>query len=110
MTSRRVPRIGNFKPAKPARLDQERAEAIGAETLAALAEDPAMLVRFISDTGIDPADLRANAGAPEMLIAVLDYVLADEPLLLTLTATRDIKPDMLAAALVKLQKPALHST
>ncbi len=103
------PRIGNFKPAKITGMDQDQAEAIGAETLAALAEDPALLVRFMGETGVGPSDLRAAAGTPEMLAAVLEYVLANEPLLLTIAASRNLKPEQLSAALAKLQKPALGS-
>jgi hypothetical protein len=102
-------RIGAFKPVRAAGMDKSRAEALAAEILAGLAEDPALLVRFINDTGIAPQDLMANAGSTEMLGAVLEHVLSDESLLLTLTASRNLKPEDLVGALNTLQKPALGS-
>jgi hypothetical protein len=90
-------------------IDRSRAEAIAAEALAALADDPPVLVRFLRDTGMGPADLAASAGTAETLIAVLEFVLADEALLLTVAARRSLPPEAFTAAIGVLQRPALGS-
>ena len=45
-------------------MDQEEAEAIALSALAFLAEEPERLGRFLALTGMGPAELRAQAGAP----------------------------------------------
>ena len=59
----------------------EGPEVIALQALAFLASEPDRLERFMELSGIDPATLRANAGDPELLAAVLDHVLGDESLL-----------------------------
>ena len=49
----------------------EAAEAIALQGLAFLAEEPQRLQRFVTITGLDPAELRARADTPELLAAVL---------------------------------------
>lgn len=109
MAFRPPARIGNFKTTKPAGIDRAGAEDLAAGMLVALAEDPAVLQRFMSDTGMAPDDIRSNAAAPDFLAGVLEYVLANEPLLLAITSDRQIKPELLMQALAQLQKPALGS-
>jgi Protein of unknown function (DUF3572) len=72
---------------------RETAEALGAEALLFLAGDPARLVRFLGDTGIDPSTLRAKAGSPELLASVLAHLLGDESTLLVFTAGAGIEPE-----------------
>ncbi|WP_072390481.1 DUF3572 domain-containing protein [Hyphomicrobium sp. CS1GBMeth3] len=71
----------------------EEAETMALAGLAFLAEDGARLGRFLALTGIEPDQLRAVAGAPETLLAVLDYLLGDESLLLVFTASKGIAPE-----------------
>jgi hypothetical protein len=86
-----------------ARLDAGRAEALAAEALAYLAEDPGRLIRFMRETGIGPDELRASAGSLETAIAVLDYLLSDESLLLVFTSEKGLNPETVAPALQLLQ-------
>jgi hypothetical protein len=58
------------------------AEAVAAEALAFLAADRARIERFLGLTGVDPARIREVAGERPFLAAVLEYMVADEPLLL----------------------------
>ena len=51
------------------------------QALAWLASDEERLVRFLNLSGLTPRGLRATATQPESLGAVLDYLLAWEPLL-----------------------------
>jgi len=76
----------------------EEAEAIGLKALVFLTEDPGRLGRFLSETGISPAELRAMAATPEGLVSVLDHVLADESLLLVLAAEAGVDPAAIGPA------------
>lgn len=62
----------------PPRLDRDRAEWIAIRALAAIAEDPARLERFLSITGMMPGSARACASDHRFLAGVVDYV-ADTP-------------------------------
>ncbi|NJM55462.1 MAG: DUF3572 domain-containing protein, partial [Verrucomicrobiae bacterium] len=49
--------------------------------------------RFLSLTGIGPSDLSAALDDPALLAAVLEHIIGDEPLLLQLSANRNISPE-----------------
>lgn len=83
---------------KLAAFSLSQAEALGLTALTFLAEDGERLVRFLSLTGTTPADLRAGAGQPHMLAAVLGHLLEDEPLLLVFTSMKFIDPATIAPA------------
>ncbi len=59
----------------------EAPEVIALQALAFIASEADRLDRFMQLSGIDPATLKARAGEPELLAAVLDHVLGDESLL-----------------------------
>ncbi|MEC9434918.1 MAG: DUF3572 domain-containing protein [Pseudomonadota bacterium] len=63
-------------------MTQDAAERIGIGALGHLAGDPDVLGAFLAAAGADPAELRARAAEPEFLGFVLDFLLADEPLLI----------------------------
>lgn len=86
---------------KPAAADPEMI-AIGA--LGFLAEDPARLSRFLDITGLNPATLRKAAGEPRFLASVLDYLMADESLMLAFAAQNGASPETIAAASVALSR------
>ncbi len=71
----------------------EEAETMALAGLGFLAEDSARLSRFLAMTGIEPDQLRTVAGAPETLLAVLDYLLGDESLLLVFAASKGFAPE-----------------
>jgi hypothetical protein len=66
----------------PHALSPERAEILGLEALAWLAAGPEALERFLKASGVCGADLRQAAGSPGLTVAVLDFLLAHEDLLL----------------------------
>ena len=68
------------------------AEGLALAALVFLTEDPGRLTRFLGDTGIAPGELAAAAGEPHTLAAVLDFVLADESLLLVFADHAGIDP------------------
>lgn len=76
----------------------DAAEAIGLAALVFLTEDGERLGRFLAATGLSPAELRATAGTPEGLAAVLDYLLCDESLLMVFAAGAAIDPAAIAPA------------
>ena len=92
-----------FKTPKSAPVDRDRAEAIAAEGLAFLTDDPGKLGHFLTETGIEVDSLRANAGSAEVLQAVLEHINANEALLLVFADSRAIKPETVALALHVLQ-------
>ncbi len=80
----------------------EEAEQIGLAALVFLTEDAERLGRFFNDTGFSPTDLRAVAGTAEGQAAVLDYLLADESLLMVFAAGAGIDPAAIGPARVAL--------
>lgn len=84
-------------------IDRDRAETIAAEGLAFLAEEPAHLRHFFLTSGLDPAALRARADTPEVLLAVLEYLANDEPLLLVFAASRKVAAESIGQAIAALQ-------
>jgi hypothetical protein len=81
----------------------EAAEAIALQGLAFLAEEPARLQRFAAVTGLELGGLRARAGTPELLWAVLEHLAGDESLLLVFSASRGIAPESIAPSIALLQ-------
>lgn len=85
-------------PPRPKPLDRERAETIALAALAFLAEDAGRLGRFLALTGIGPGELRAGAGQPQVMAAVLDHLLSDEGQLLAFAANAGLPVQMVAMA------------
>ena len=72
------------------------AEAIAINALKFLAGRPEELGRFLTLSGIDPADLRELAADTQFLGGVLDFLLADEALLLVFAAEAGLAPNAIA--------------
>ena len=87
-------------------MDRETAEAIAVQGLAFLAEEPARMQRFFLVTGLDPGEVRARAGTPELLAAVLEHLAGDESLLLVFAASRQVAAESIALAIARLQAPS----
>src|SRR5271157_2988127 len=83
--------------------DSGRSMAVAA--LAFLAADLERLERFLSVTGLGPNNLRAAAGDPGFCGSILDYLLADEPLLLAFVANAGLEPGDVVQASRKLSHP-----
>lgn len=79
-------------------MNTEAAELVAARLFDWLAAEPARLAGFLGATGIAPADLRASAGAPGTLLAVLDFMLSDEAMLLAACRELAFAPDLPARA------------
>lgn len=79
-------------------MTRTQAELLAAQVLDWLAGDPARIGAFMAACGTDPAALRAQAGTPEMLLAVLDFLLSDEAMLLACCADLGVAPTAPAMA------------
>jgi hypothetical protein len=80
---------------------------LAARILDALAAEPARLSGFMIATGLGPDDLRAGltpSGTPEqgLALAILDYLMADEPLLMATCHDLTLTPDTPARAQLAL--------
>ena len=74
------------------------AEILAIKALTFLAQSPEDLDRFVALSGVAPDDLRARAGDPEILAAVLDFLLADDSRVTSLCESLAIDPQTLQAA------------
>jgi hypothetical protein len=77
---------------------REKAEILALEALTWLAGQEDGLQRFLDQSGIDATALRHGAGSPEMGMAVLDFLLANEDLLLGFCENAAIEPQALHMA------------
>jgi hypothetical protein len=77
---------------------REGAQALALRALAFLARDVERIGRFLALTGVAPDDLRHLAQAPDFLLAVLDHLAADEPLLLAFVAEEGVAPEAVGLA------------
>ena len=73
-------------------MQREQAETLGLKGLTWLAGEPETLLRFLDVSGLKPGDLRSRASDPEMLAAVVDYLLANEALLTAFCEREGIDP------------------
>jgi hypothetical protein len=80
------------------RFDIDRAEEIAIDGLSFLAGSADQMGRFLSLTGIGPSALSDALGDPALLAAVLEHIIGDEPLLLELSANRNISPEDIVLA------------
>ena len=79
-------------------MQSDRAESIGVSALLFLAGDMQRLSRFLTMTGVGPAELREQSRSPGMLAAVLDHLMQDESTLLVFCASDGIPPEDIAPA------------
>ena len=76
--------------------------ALALSALAWTLGEDARAQRFLALTGLEPADLRAAAGEPATLDAVLGFLEAHQPDLLACATALNIKPERLIAARERL--------
>jgi len=70
-------------------MSPERAEILGLKALAWLVAEPDALAGFLAASGVSGADLRDSAGCPELTVALLDFLLANETFLLAFCETSE---------------------
>lgn len=97
-TPKSVDKLAHHRPIRKGGLDRDAAQTIAVEGLGFLAGDSERLERFLALSGLNPATLRAAAGAPGFLLAVLDHIAGDERLLVTFSAAAGRDPRDIARA------------
>jgi hypothetical protein len=80
------------RPAQP----DDTAETAALQALGFVAADPDMLARFMGLAGVSIDELKTRAAEPSFLGGVLDFVLADEKLLLEFCEASGLKPASVA--------------
>lgn len=71
-----------------------------------IAGDPERLERFLAVTGLDPSQLRAEAAKSGFASGLLDYVCADESLLIGFAAEQGLPPESVDMARRLLAGPS----
>jgi Protein of unknown function (DUF3572) len=94
----------SLKSKQSASVESARSLAVG--VLAFIAADSDRLNRFLSLTGLGPDNLRTAAADPAFLGSVLDYLVADEQLLVTFASDAGLKPEAVARAHAALCGPS----
>ena len=79
-------------------VDKNFSAELAVAALGFLAAEPDRLERFLAMSGLGPHNLREAAAEPTFLGAVLDYVAADEPLLIGFAESRGLSPDLVVRA------------
>ncbi|MCB1360930.1 MAG: DUF3572 domain-containing protein [Rhodobacter sp.] len=74
-------------------LTRATAETFAARVLAWLAEDHARIGGFLAWSGESPDSLRARLADPGLLLAVVDYLLLDESMLLDACSDLAVPPE-----------------
>jgi hypothetical protein len=85
-------------------IDLAAGEALALQVLTFLLSDATRLQRFMSLTGLGPADIRAAADTPDLQVATLEYLMSDESLLLTFCQEAGVDPMSIAPAHAILAK------
>ena len=73
-------------------------DGLAIQALAFIAGDPEHASRFLALSGIAAGDLRRAAGDPGFLLGVMDYLVGDEPLLLSFAAQAGLGPEAVVGA------------
>jgi Protein of unknown function (DUF3572) len=79
-------------------VDSTQAETLALKALAFLAHSQEEIDRFVTLSGVAPADLRNRADEPEILAAVLDFLLTDDTRVTGFCEEAGIDPRELHAA------------
>ena len=74
---------------------RETAETLALQALGWIAAEEDLMPVFLGASGIGLDDLRARAGEPEVLAAVLDFLLMDDAWVTSCAATLGTRPEQL---------------
>jgi Protein of unknown function (DUF3572) len=81
---------------------QDAGQAMALQALAFLAADSDLLDGFLATTGLHLGDVRDLAADIDFQAGVLDYVLANEPLLISFAVDSGVRPQDIVAARSRL--------
>jgi len=71
-----------LRPGKSGPMNEDAAATLALDALAFIAASDGALDRLVAESGVDPQSLRERAAEPVVLVAVLDFLLANEALLI----------------------------
>lgn len=74
-------------------MTQPAAELLAARILDWLAQDHARIAAFLAATGTAPDSLRARVQDPAFLLAVIDFLMSDEAMLIDCCAQLELPPE-----------------
>lgn len=80
------------------RTSLDEAETIALNALGFLADSPNRLELLMQQSGLDPAAIRERATDREFLVAVLDFLMANEALLVDFCQTTQTEPQAVQMA------------
>lgn len=86
------------------RADETNADALALAALAWTVAEPSRAERLLALTGLDPAGLRARAGEPALLGAVLGFLESHEPDLIACADALGVPPEALVRARGQLEE------
>lgn len=93
-----VQRIDHVPAAKSRKAEPLDPDRLAIDALSYLAGEPARLADFLATTGLTRDTLRDAADRPGFLRGVLDYVAADEALLVAFAAHQGVSPEAVGHA------------
>lgn len=107
MPSSRLP----FDPTARSRRTAEEPDAgtIAIAALSYFATEPKTMDRFFALTGLDPSTLRDAARTPGFVAGLLDFVLADEKVLLAVAEAQETTPEAIMRARAALDRPSVRT-
>ncbi len=74
-------------------MNQQSAEIFAARVLDWLAHEPARIGAFLGWSGENPGSLRGRLNDPGLLLAVIEFLMADESLLIEACRALDCPPE-----------------
>lgn len=77
---------------------QQQAETIALQALAFLVQEEKLFTQFLTNTGLNPQDLKEHFQEPELLAGVLDAILADDAVLMAFCNTTSLSPETIVLA------------
>jgi hypothetical protein len=85
---------------------REAAEVLALDALGWMVADEALLPQFLEATGMSPDDIRNRAGEPDMLLAVLDFLMGDDARIIGFSTATGRAPAATAEAMSLLSDGA----
>lgn len=82
----------------------DSARQLGLDALLFLVQDQARIAAFLGTSGMDATTLRERAREDGTMVAVIEYLLANESLLLVFAAHGSYRPDDVQPALERIQR------
>ena len=84
-------------------------EATAVAVLAWLANEPEMLSRFLSLSGVQPQQLRQAVNDPSFLAGMLEFLMQHEPTLMAFCSATETKPEDVVQAYHRYAGPSFDS-